>query len=208
MFLPEHRGRTWMLFVFQVFQTVGYYGFGTIVPLVLAAKGFPVTTSLTYTTLAFAGYPAGSAASILLVERLDRKWLIVISAFCMAVSGLGLGYSTAAAPIVALGFLYTVSSNVFSNAFHIFQAEIFPTSFRATAAGTAYGLSRLSSAAAPFVLLPILRHWGAGAMFGVVAAAMCIVMADIAWFAPRTTGRTLEEINPGEHSVVTVPQES
>jgi putative MFS transporter len=163
--------------------------------VVLAAKGFSVTNSLTYTALAFLGYPAGSAASLLVVERLERKWLIVGSALSMALFGLGLGFSAAPFAIVWLGFLYTVSSNIFSNAYHIFQAEIFPTPFRATAAGTAYGLSRLSSAAAPFVLLPILRNWGAGPMFGVIAAAMLVVIADIAWFAPQTTGRTLDQIS-------------
>jgi putative MFS transporter len=47
----------------------------------------------------------------------------------------------------------------------------------------------------PFVLLPVLDRWGAGAMFVVVAAALWIVILDVALFAPRTTGRSLEEVN-------------
>lgn len=195
LFSPEYRNRTLMLFVFQIFQAVGYYGFGNIAPLVLATKGFSVTASLTYTTMAFVGYPVGSAASLLLVERIDRKWLIVGSASLMATFGVGLGYSSLPAAIVTLGFLYTVCSNVFSNAYHILQPEIFPTAFRATAAGTAYGLSRLSSAVAPFVLLPVLGRFGAGPMFALIAGGMLVVIVDIAWFAPRTTGRALEDIN-------------
>lgn len=35
---------------------------------------------------------------------------------------------------MALGFAYTTVSNVFSNAFHTYQGELFPTSLRATAA--------------------------------------------------------------------------
>lgn len=195
LFAPQYRARTYMLWVFHVFQTVGYYGFGTIVPLVLAAKGFSVLTSLTYTTVAFTGYPAGSLLSLLFVERMERRWLIVCSALLMAVLGLMLGYATTPSAIVSFGLLYTITSNIFSNAYHIFQGEIFPTSIRATATGSAYGLSRLSSALMPFVLLPVLRHFGAGIMFATVAGAMFIVIADIAWLAPRTTGRTLEEIN-------------
>ena len=128
------------------------------------------------------------------VERIDRRWLIVASASLMAVFGLALGVASAPAAIVVLGLVYTVVSNIFSNAFHIFQAEIFPTFVRATAAGTAYGLSRISSAAMPFVLLPVLQGWGAGAMFGLVAAAMLIVVVDIGFFAPSTTGRSLERV--------------
>jgi putative MFS transporter len=193
------RAGTWrpyivMLCVFQIFQTIGYYGFGTMVPLVLAHKGFSVLASLEYTTIAFLGYPIGSALSLMVVERIDRRWLIMLSAGAMAGFGLSLGFATSAMSIGVFGILYTLVSNIFSNAFHILQGEIFPTAIRGRAAGSAYGLSRLSSAAMPFVLLPVLDRYGAGVMFGVVAAAMAIVIADIGLFAPKTTGRRLEEI--------------
>jgi len=191
----RYRGRTIMLCVFHVFQTVGYYGFGTLVPLVLASKGYSVVTSLTFASLTFLGYPIGSALSIPLVERVDRKWLIVVSAFVMSLLGLGLGYASSPGWIVALGFLYTAVSNVFSNGLHVFQAEIFPTFVRAMAAGTAYGLGRLSTGAMPFILLPVLDRWGSGPMFAVVAAALWIVGADVALFGPNTTGRSLEQVN-------------
>jgi len=194
LFSREYRGRTAVLWVFQIFQTVGYYGFGTLVPLVLASKGFSVVTSLTYTSVVFIGYPIGSALSWLVVERIDRRWQIVGSAFLMSVCGLALGTAAVPAAIIASGLVYTIISNIFSNAFHIFQAEIFPTFIRATATGTAYGLSRLSSAAMPFVLLPVLQQWGAAWMFAAVATAMSIVMVDIGLFAPSTTGRPLEQV--------------
>lgn len=193
---PSHRlmGRTVMLWVFHIFQPVGYYGFGTLVPLVLASKGFSVIDSLTYASLVFVGYPLGSALSMPIVEHVDRRWLIVGSAVSMGVFGLALGLARKPAAIVALGFSYTVVSNVFSNAFHTFQAEIFPTAVRASSVGAAYGISRLSSGAMPFVLLPVLHQWGAARMFAVIAAAMLIVVADIGLFAPSTTGRTLDQV--------------
>jgi putative MFS transporter len=194
IFGPRYRGRTLMLCVFHLFQTVGYYGFGTLVPTVLAAKGYPIVTSLTFTSLTFIGYPIGSALSLPVVERIDRRWLIIASAGLMAVFGLTLGYASAPAVILASGFLYTATSNIFSNALHIFQVEIFPTFARATAAGTTYGISRLSTGAMPFVLVPVLDRFGATAMFGVIAGALAICIVDIALFAPPTTGRALETI--------------
>jgi len=191
---PQYRSRTAVLWIFQVFQTVGYYGFGTLVPLVLASKGVSVVNSLTYLSAAYIGYPLGSALSIPFVERFDRRWLIVLSALMMAAFGMALGLASAPLAIVLFGLSYTIVSNIFSNAFHIFQAEIFPTSVRATATSTAYGLSRLSSAAMPFVLLPVLQRWGAPTMFAVVAAAMLVVVVDIGVFSPSTTGRPLEHV--------------
>src|SRR6185503_613507 len=166
IFGPRYRGRTLMLCVFHVFQTVGYYGFGTLVPTVLAAKGYSIVTSLTFTSLTFIGYPIGSALSLPIVERVDRRWLICGSAAMMATFGVTLGYATAPEVILASGFLYTATSNIFSNAL-----DIFPTFARATAAGTAYGMSRLSTAAMPFVLVPVLDRFGPTAMFGVIAGA-------------------------------------
>ena len=194
LFSHELAGRMTMLCVFHTFQTVGYYGFGTLVPLVLASKGFSVVSSLTYASIVYVGYPVGSALSLPVVERVDRRWLIVGSAALMAGFGIALGVATTPGAIMATGFTYTVVSNIFSNAFHIFQAEIFPTEVRATSTGSAYGLSRISSAAMPFVLLPVLERWGAPSMFGVIGIAMLIVMIDIGVFAPSTTGCPLERI--------------
>jgi MFS transporter, putative metabolite:H+ symporter len=194
LFSSDYLGRTLVLWVFQIFQSVGYYGFGTLVPLVLASKGFSVVNSLTYVSAVYVGYPLGSALSIPIVERVDRRWLIVGSALLMALFGIALGLASAPLAIVAFGLSYTIASNIFSNAFHIFQAEIFPTAVRATATSTAYGLSRLSSAAMPFVLLPVLERSGATAMFAVVATAMAIVVIDIGVFAPSTTGQSLEHV--------------
>jgi MFS transporter, putative metabolite:H+ symporter len=187
--------RTGMMVVFHVFQTIGYYGFGTMVPLVLAAKGFPVSQSLLFTGLTFVGYPVGSALSLPLVERFERKHLVIGSVLAMAVFGLAFGFSTGMVPILVFGFLYTAVSNVFSNAYHIYQAEIFPTRLRSTATGGTYALSRLTTAAMPFVLVPVLAAAGVGVLFGIICAAMLIVAADVALLGPRTTGRRLEAVS-------------
>ncbi|MDI9258730.1 MFS transporter [Alicyclobacillus sendaiensis] len=195
LFTPTYAKRTVMLWIFQILQTFGYYGFGTLVPLVLASKGLTITTSLTYAAVSFIGYPIGSLLSVPIVERLERKWIVVGSAFCMAVFGILFGMTTRPALIMLFGFLYTLSSNIFSNGYHIFQAEIYPTSVRATAVGTAYSLSRLMSGLMPFILLPVLHAHGATAMFSVVAGAMVLLMIDVGVLGPKTTGRALEDVN-------------
>ncbi|MDT8915627.1 MFS transporter [Amycolatopsis sp. PS_44_ISF1] len=194
---PPWFRRTAMLYGFQLLQSFGYYGFGSLVPIVLAAKGFSLVGSLTFSALTFLGYPIGSALSIPVIERIERKWLIVASAAAMAAFGLAFGYSTAGALIAVFGFCYTAASNVFSNAFHTYQGELFPTSLRGTASGSAYALSRLATAAMPFILLPVLQGAGATAMYAVVAGAMVLLMIDVAVLGPRTTGESLEAIAAG-----------
>jgi MFS transporter, putative metabolite:H+ symporter len=132
---------------------------------------------------------------VALVERIERKHLLIGAALAMAGFGLAFGMATSVPVIVTCGFVYTLVSNIFSNAYHIYQAEIFPTRLRATAASSTYSLSRLSSGLMPFILLPLLNHSGPTALFAVVAAALIVVALDIALFGPRTNGRALEDLN-------------
>jgi putative MFS transporter len=195
LFAKPYSRRTGMLVVFHVFQTIGYYGFGTMVPLVLIAKGYPISQSLLFTAVTYLGYPVGSAVSLPLVERFERKYLIIASALAMAVFGLAFGFSDSMLLILVFGFLYTAVSNLFSNAYHIYQAEIFPTAVRSTGASGTYALSRLVTAAMPFVLVPVLNDDGVGALFAIVCAAMIVVVVDVSVLGPRTTGRRLEAVN-------------
>jgi putative MFS transporter len=192
---PPYNKRTGMMLVFHIFQTIGYYGFGTMVPLVLTAKGYPISESLLFTGVTYLGYPIGSALSLPVVERVERKYLVVGAGLMMAVFGLAFGFSNSMLAILVFGFLYTAVSNVFSNAYHIYQAEIFPTHLRSTASSGTYALSRLATAAMPFVLVPVLDDAGVGALFAIVCAAMVVVAVDIGVLGPRTTGRRLEAVN-------------
>ncbi|MFD8326724.1 MFS transporter [Streptomyces lydicus] len=194
MFRGDHRRRTVMWWIFQVLQTVGYYGFGSLAPVVLAAKGHTVTESLLYAALSFCGYPLGSALSVPLIDRIERRTLIIASALGIAGCGLAFGFADATWAIVAFGFLLTVCSNVFSNAFHVYQTEIFPTGLRSSAIGIAYSLSRLTSVVLPFVALSVLDELGPAAVFSASAGLMLLLCLDVALLGPRTTGRSLERI--------------
>jgi len=190
----DYRKRTVMLVIFQVLQTVAYYGFGTLAPLVLVSKGFEVTQSLGYAALTFAGYPLGSLLSIPLVERFERKHLIIVSALGIAVCGIVFAAATSVALIVVAGFALTAVSNVFSNAFHIYQAEIFPTAIRSTASGICYSLSRATSTVMPFVAVPALAALGPVAVFSGSAVLIVLLCLDVGLLGPRSTGLKLEEV--------------
>ncbi len=112
----------------------------------------------------------------------------------MAACGLAFGFAGAGWLIVGAGFALTVCSNVFSNAFHVYQTEIFPTGLRSSAIGIAYSLSRLTSVILPFVALTVLDALGPGAVFTGSAALMVLLCLDVALLGPRSTGRSLERI--------------
>ena len=190
----DYRSRSVMLIIFQVLQTVAYFGFGTLAPLVLVHKGFHVTESLGYAALSFAGYPIGSMLSVPLVERFERKHLIIASALGIAVFGLVFAAASAVPVIVVAGFLLTAVSNVFANALHIYQVEIFPTAIRSTASGAAYSLSRAASVVLPFVAVPALSAFGPVTVFSGSAVLIVLMCLDVAFLGPRSTGLQLEQV--------------
>ncbi|OLZ63406.1 MFS transporter [Streptomyces sp. IMTB 2501] len=189
---PGLRRRTLVLWLFCVLSVVGYYGFGTLAPQIVAAKGYGIVAGLGFTALSFLGYPVGSALALPVVDRVERRSLIALSSAAMVAAGLGFAYADSAALIVICGFAYTLCSNVFSSVSHVYLSEQYPTAIRATASGAAYSLSKLSAAALPFVLLPVLDAHGAGALFAVIAAAMAVLALTVLTLGERTTGTPLD----------------
>jgi len=195
IFSARFRRTTIMAWILNFCSAFGYYGFGTIAPLVLAAKGYSIVASLAYLGFIFVGYPLGSALSLPIVERVERKVLIALTATGMAVAGLLFGYSQSVPMVILWGFVFTLVSNIYSNAYHVYHGEIYPTGLRATGAGVAYSISRLTTAALPYVLLPALVI-GPEFVFGIVAVALAVLVVDVLVLGPRTTGKALESVTP------------
>lgn len=195
------RRRWLMMTLFHPLQGVGYYGFSSLAVIVLTEQGYGIVTSLAFVTVTYLGYPLGSLLSVPFIEQIDRRWLIAASG--IAVAALGMLFAFAAAPttIMTFGFAYTAASNVFSNSFHVYQVELFPTELRARAAGGPYALGRLSIGVMPFVLVPVLHAYGPEWAFGITGAALIIAVLSILTLGPRTTGLPLETI--GDHRTMT-----
>ncbi|MTD53057.1 MFS transporter [Amycolatopsis pithecellobii] len=195
LFEPRWRKRTIMLWVFHFLQNFGFGSFGILAPIVLTVKGFDLNTGLVYAAITYIGYPVGSLLSLPIIERIERRTLVMLSSAGMIVCGLVFGFTNSEWLLLTAGFLYTAISNIFSNAYHVYQGELFPTQLRATGAGTGYSVSRIAGAVQPFVLLPLLKGYGSGAMFIGISVIMALLIINIAAFGPRTTGRSLEEVN-------------
>ncbi len=194
LWVPGVRGRVILMSVFNIFQTIGFYGFSNWVPSLLVKQGITVSTSLGYTTVIALAAPVGPLIGFVLGDRFERKWVIVCAAFVILVAGLAFGQAGAAPLIIAMGVLLTLANNIMSYSFHAYQQELFPTGVRARAAGFVYSWSRLSVIFSSFIIAFILDAFGAPGVFAFIAAAMAIVMAVIGIFGPRTTNLALETI--------------
>ena len=195
MWVPPYRRRTLMLIIFNIFQTVGYYGFANWVPTLLIKQGITVTTSLGYTTVIALAAPIGPLLGLLIADRFERKHVIVAMAGLNIVCGLLFSQAASTVAIITFGILLTLAGNIISYSYHTYQQELFPTGIRARASGFVYSWSRFSAIWNAFLIAFTLEHFGVTGVFIFIAVAMAIVMVAIGLMGPRTRGLELERIS-------------
>ena len=193
LWVPGVRGRVILMSVFNIFQTIGFYGFNNWVPSLLVKQGITISTSLGYTTVIALAAPVGPLIGFFLGDRFERKWIIVGAA----------GPSSSAASFrtdARRGAHHRHGRRADAGRqHHVLQ---FP---RLSAGNVPDRHSRarrrlrlfLEQAFGDLQLLHHRLHLGDFGAFGVfvfIAAAMAIVMATIGIFGPRTTNLALEKI--------------
>ena len=192
---PPYRRRTIMLAIFNLCQTIGFYGFANWVPTFLISKGITITKSLEYSLIIAFANPIAPLVGQIFAEKIERKWQIVWSALGIAVFGLCFSQQTSLPGVVTFGVLVTLSANFMSFAFHAYQAELYPTHIRAQGVGFVYSWSRFGGIIGSFAIAAVLKEYGSTGAFSFIAVCMIVVVAVISGFGPRTNSLSLEEIN-------------
>jgi MFS transporter, putative metabolite:H+ symporter len=191
---PPYRGRTLVLSIFNLMQTIAFYGFGSWVPTLLIAKGVHITASLEYAFIIAIANPVGPLAAMLIADRMERKWQLVWAGAAIGVCMLLFAHQTNPALVILLGAMVTLANCWMSTALHNYQGEIFPTRVRARAVGFVYAWSRLSAAFAGLLIGFFLREGGAAGVALFIGGAMVVMIVTIGGFGPRTRQMALEEI--------------
>ncbi len=193
-FAPPYLSRTVILSIFNAAQVVGFYGFAAWVPTLLIHRGVSITTSLEYSFIIAIASPIGPLLGALFADRIERKTQIAAAMATMGVAMALFAQASDAAPLIVLGIIFTLASNVMSYAFHNYQAEVYPTRIRARAIGFVYSWSRLVGAFAGLAIALLLEAGGVPFVAVFIGGAMVVGVVGIA-LGPQTRGLALEEIN-------------
>jgi putative MFS transporter len=196
MFNSVYRRRTLTLCAIWLLQTIGFYGFEAWVPTLLVHHGIGIAKSLTYFTLINVGAPLGALLAVYPADRFERKHLIAMVALLIAAFGLLYGLSFTPVLIVTFGFAVGMLTQTFATLLYSYTPEQFPTGVRNSATGLTYGAGRLANVANAFVVAAIYTNFGYVTVFVYVAGAWFLTALITLVFGPRTTGRSLEALNP------------
>ncbi|MEA5363534.1 MFS transporter [Amycolatopsis sp., V23-08] len=185
---------TLLLTVVWVTQTIGFFGYSSWAPTLLAQEGFSVEKSVFYVALTTVGAPLGSYLAALVTDRFERKWCLVAFGSVIALCGLLYGLTFNPVLIVVFGFLVNLFERGYTALGYAYSPELFDTRARSLGTGVSYGLGRLSNAAGPLIVAALYNGSGYQSVFLFIAGTWLVGAVVLALFGPRTRpGRSRAE---------------
>ncbi|MFD2415828.1 MFS transporter [Amycolatopsis pigmentata] len=177
---------TLLLTVVWVTQTIGFFGFSSWAPTLLAKEGFSVEKSVFYVALTTVGAPLGSYLAALVTDRFERKWCLVAFGSVIALCGLLYGLTFTPILIVVFGFLVNLFERGYTALAYAYSPELFDTRGRSLGTGVSYGLGRLSNAAGPLIVAALYNGSGYRSVFFFIAGTWMVGAVVLAVFGART----------------------
>ncbi|MDP9989228.1 putative MFS transporter [Arthrobacter oryzae] len=177
---------TALLTILWVTQTIGFFGYSSWAPTLLAKEGFSVENSIFYVALTTIGAPLGSYLASLVTDRFERKWCLVVFGSIIAVCGLLYGLTFNPVLIVLFGFLVNLFERGYTALAYAYSPELFDTNGRSMGTGISYGLGRLSNAAGPLIIAALYNGSGYQSVFFFIAGTWLFGAVALAVFGPAT----------------------
>jgi putative MFS transporter len=177
---------TVLLTILWVTQTIGFFGYSSWAPTLLAKEGFSVESSIFYVALSTVGAPLGSYLAALVTDRFERKWCLVVFGGLIAVCGLLYGLTFNPVLIVVFGFLVNLIERGYTALAYAYSPELFDIRGRSLGTGVSYGLGRLSNALGPLVIAALYLGSGYQSVFAFIAGTWLFGALVLAVFGPRT----------------------
>jgi len=195
LFTGEHRKYFLLALVLAIFDMSAYWLTYSWMPGYLHnERNFTMTKSALWILVTQTGGFLGYFTFGYLADKLGRRPAYSIYSGIMAVGLLMITVFwdyVAMYPPVILGFMFMVGfgTGMFGGYGSLFS-ELFPTSIRSTAMGSAFNLARGIQFFTPVIISLIATHYGLGG--GIALAAVFALLTGIwVWTFPETRGRKL-----------------
>lgn len=201
LFSGRYLRRTLVLTVLWVCQTIGFFGYSSWAPTLLAKHGMTVAKSLTYVALSTLGAPLGSYIASLVADKFDRKWLLTMTGVMIAVSGFLYGTTFQPVFIVIFGLMVNMFERTYTSLAYAYSPELFPTEARATGTSVPYGIGRLSNLIGPIIISSLFLAHGYQSVFMFVAGTWLVGAIVLGLFGPSTKGQNMDEVGETEVSI-------
>ena len=185
----EHRRATIVLWTLWFTVVFSYYGMFLWLPSVMIGKGFALIKSFEYVLIMTLAQLPGYFTAAWLIERMGRKFVLVVYLLGTAASAWAFGNATTEGALLLYGALLSFFNLGAWGALYAYSPENYPAEIRASGVGTAAGVGRIGGILGPLAI-PFLgaQGWSTGAIFGLFAVTLAIGAAAVALLGRETRG--------------------
>lgn len=167
-------------------ETFGFYGFASWVPSLLKSSGINIEQALWYNVLQSVGAPFGAFIGSMVSERFQRKSILAFSAFLTAIAGLLYGMTMIPLMIIIFGLTVNITERIFTSNLYAYTSEPYPTEYRSSGSGLAYGLGRFSNIFGSLIIGFVAVNLGYVSVFLFIGGCWLICVALLIFFGPKT----------------------
>ena len=158
-------------------------------------QGYEIGESISVNMIATSGFVAGGICSLIIADRIERKYQIALSCALMGMAFIlrGIFIQDYLGLIISSFMAFGANAWLISNLL-TYTAENFPTEIRSTCSGIVEGAGRLIATVGPFVFIMLVTFGFFNLMVGL--AAFSFVAAIVVLLLGRNTlNLSLEKLN-------------
>jgi MFS transporter, putative metabolite:H+ symporter len=158
-------------------------------------QGYEIGESISVNMIATSGFVAGGICSLIIADRIERKYQIALSCALMGMAFIlrGIFIQDYLGLIISSVMAFGANAWLISNLL-TYTAENFPTEIRSTCSGIVEGAGRLIATVGPFVFIMLVTFGFFNLMVGL--AAFSFVAAIVVLLLGRNTlNLSLEKLN-------------
>lgn len=195
LFAPGTRRRLLVGSSINVAMMSAVFGFVSWLPAFFVSEGRDIASSVLFAAVMSIGSPFGVFLGLLVTERIERKWGIVLFSSIAALLGVAYAFAATPALIVSSGFL-VVTAVYLTGTLGMtgYVPELFPTALRMRGVGFCATMGRIVGIGLPFIIVPVFAAAGqAGVVIGVASILLGQALI-VALFGVRTNARSLEAV--------------
>ncbi len=182
----------WVLWFCVVFS---YYGMFLWLPSVMVLKGFTLIKSFQYVLLMTLAQLPGYFTVAWLIERIGRKFVLVVYMIGTAISAYFFGVADSAAMLLTAGAFLSFFHLGVWGALYAYTPEQYPTNIRATGAGMAASFGRIGGILGPLLIgYLIAQHVSITTIFGLFCVAIVIATIVVFVWGKETKLKEIAEI--------------
>ncbi|QCJ44957.1 MFS transporter [Bacillus sp. S3] len=148
----EYRRPTAMLWIVWFCVVFSYYGMFLWLPSVMIMKGFSLIKSFEYVLIMTLAQLPGYFTAAWFIEKLGRKFVLVVYLIGTAVSAYFFGVAESTAMLMTAGILLSFFNLGAWGGLYAYSPEQYPTIIRGTGTGTAAAIGRVGGILGPLLV--------------------------------------------------------